>query len=512
MNLLFELDLAKAPKGSREIADTLYRQLEGAIRDGRLKPGARLPSTRSAQTAFGVSRNTAHEVYERLIHEGLATARHGSGTFVSCPPSEPGLAEQRDVPGAPDARLNGFWLRQDVSAAIGFWQEPPRTTQAITSAVDLRPALIDPRTFPFAAFRRIMVKQLRRLETRPASFKSPQGNQGNFHLRRAIADHIALTRAVACHPEEILVTSGAQQAFDLIARALVKPGETVVAVEDPGYPPMRVPFAAAGARLVPVRVDAEGLVVGEIPPDANIVCVCPSHQFPLGMSMSPARRRALVQFAARTGAVIVEDDYDGEFRFDGKPLEALRTTTSRDEVFYVGSFSKCMLPSLRLGFIIPPRWARDTLVAAKNALDWNCSVPLQLAVAAFIAEGHLSRHVRRLRRIYGNRRDHLLTILDAVIGETLQPIPSSYGMHITALADDTVDCEAVSAMLAEQGIHVHALDRYYLGAVARSGFVLSYASADEAALVMAVEALAQALASLESQSRMVRKAVAPGPS
>ena len=500
MNLLFELNLANAPKGSREIANTLYRQLKEAILAGRLKSGARLPSTRSARTAFGVSRNTVQEVYERLVHEGLATARHGSGTFVSNPAFELAFSEHNSLAGAPDRRLNPFWLGREVAGAMGFWQEPVRDAQSTVSVADLRPALIDPKSFPFATFRQIMVKQLRRLETRPPSFKSPQGNQGNFHLRRAISDHIALTRAVACRPDEVLVTSGAQQAFDLIARTLVKPGETVVAVEDPGYPPMRVPFAAAGARLVPVRVDAEGLVVGDIPPDANIICACPSHQFPLGMSMSSARRAALLQFAAQTGAVIVEDDYDGEFRFDGNPLEALRTAESSDRVFYVGSFSKCMLPSLRLGFIVPPRWAKETLVVAKNALDWNCSVPLQLAVAAFITDGHLSRHVRRLRRMYRERRDHLLTLLGTRVGEALRPIPSSYGMHVAALTDGTINCEEVSAALVERGIQIHSLDRYYLGAAGQSGFVLSYASADEEALAIAVDALAEALASAEPNS------------
>jgi GntR family transcriptional regulator/MocR family aminotransferase len=494
MNALFELEIETETRMSRQISTGLYRQLRAAILEGRLKPGARLPSTRGARALFGTSRNTAQEVYDRLAHEGLVIGRHGSGTYVADP--LPSL----DQPGAQqftervDHRLNDFWLRSEISSSIGFWRESEIPIPSTRATIDLRPAPIDPRLFPFAEFRQVMARQLRRLETRPASSKSPQWNQGNFHLRHAIAEHVALTRAVACEADEVLVTSGAQQAFDLIARILVKPGQTVVAVEDPGFPPMRVPFAAAGARLVPVRIDAEGIVIDDIPRDAGIICVCPSHQFPLGMPMSTARRQALLQFARHTGAVIVEDDYDGEFRYDGTPLRALRSAASAELVFYVGSFSKCMLPSLRLGYVVPPAWARRTLVAAKNALDWHCSVPLQMAVAGFIKDGHLGRHVRRMRRIYRQRRDHLLERLRGNLASRLRPVESSYGLHLTATTADDVDTEAVSAALAERGILCHALTRYFMAAPTVTGFVISYASADCEALDSALVALREELA------------------
>lgn len=490
---MFELELASVARPSRQVSSGLHLQLRTAILEGRLKPGARLPSTRNARTLFGVSRNTAQDVYDRLTDEGLVTARHGSGTFVADPlPSfeqsrEPGSDEARDP------RLNDFWLRPEIISSIGFWRESELPLASTKEVIDLRPAPIDPALFPFATFRQVMARQLRRLETRRAASRSPQWNQGNFQLREAIADHVAMTRAVACRAEQVLVTSGAQQAFDLIARTLVKPGETIVAVEDPGFPPMRVPFAAAGAKLVAVRVDREGLVIDDIPRNAGIICVCPSHQFPLGMSMSPARRQALVQFARHIGAVIVEDDYDGEFRYDGSPLKALRNADSSDLVFYVGSFSKCMLPSLRLGFMVPPAWAMRTLVAAKNALDWHCSIPLQLAVAAFIKDGHLGRHVRRMRRVYQQRRDHLLKLLSRDLKDRLSPIPSTYGLHLAATVTQEVDTEAVSAAIASEGVLCHALTRYFLGVPAMSGFVISYASADREQLESAVEALSRRL-------------------
>jgi GntR family transcriptional regulator/MocR family aminotransferase len=492
MNFLFELNVTTAAKGSREIASNLYRQLKSAIIEQRLRPGSKLPSTRAASGAFGVSRNTAQDVYERLTHEGLIVSRHGSGTYVAeARPDKPGSSSSRVGEGE-HLQTVDFWNSSEVAAWMGFWREAHEPTFE-KSVADLRPALIDATIFPHSVFRQVMARQLRRLETSPPSTRSPQGNQGNYQLRRAVAEHIGLTRAVACAAEDVLVTSGAQQGFDLIARTLVKPGQTVVAVEDPGYPPLRVPFAAAGARIVPVRVDLEGIAVDEIPAEASIICVCPSHQFPLGMSMSQGRRQALIAFARKSGAVIVEDDYDGEFRYDGSPLEALRTRESADRVFYVGSFSKCMFPSIRLGFIVAPPRAMPSLVLAKNCVDWHCSTPLQLAVANFILGGHLARHVRRVRRVYRERRDHLLAQLNERLSDELEVVPSFYGMHIAALAKRAVDCEAVSVKLAERGVMIHSLDRYFLGP-ARSGFVLSYAAAGLQALTLAVDSLTDELA------------------
>jgi GntR family transcriptional regulator/MocR family aminotransferase len=391
-----------------------------------------------------------------------------------------------------DQSLNPFWLRPDVTAAMNFWRESPG---AAVAQVDFRPALIDSRLFPFDDFRRVSAQQLRGLEKKPASFKSPQGNQGNYHLREAITRHTALTRAVVCRPEDVLVTSGAQQAFDLLARALVIPGETVVAVEDPGYPPMRVAFAAAGARLVPVGVDDEGLLVEQLPADVNIICVCPSHQFPLGVTMSARRRKALVAFARSHNAVIVEDDYDGEFRYDGASLQALQSADSADVVFYVGTFSKCMLPALRLGFLVAPEWAMRTLVAAKNCLDWHCSMPTQLGVAGFISQGHLARHVRRMRQLYKQRRQALLTALGKELGKWLEPIPSCYGMHIAAGARGSthLDLERVSETLLEHGVKIHTVSRYYLGQPGRPGLIFGYGAVGPAEIARGLTVLRKVL-------------------
>jgi GntR family transcriptional regulator/MocR family aminotransferase len=489
---LFEVDLELARDGERPTARRLHEQLRAAISDGRLGPGTRLPPTRQATAIFAVSRNTIVDVYDRLIQEGLAVTRHGSGTFVAehVPRDQAVPPDLRAAPLEP--RLNPFWLRPEVRDAMDFWRDGAGRTEG-QGIADFRPALIDSRLFPLDIFRRVSAQQLRRIENRPPRFKSPQGNQGNFHLRTAIAAHIGVTRAVVCSADDILVTSGAQQAFDLLARVLVTPGETVVAIEDPGYPPMRVAFAAAGAILVPVGVDAEGMRVEDLPERVDVICVCPSHHFPLGMAMSADRRRALIETARHRGAVIVEDDYDGEFRYDGAPLTALRTQENADLVCYVGTFSKSMLPSLRLGFIVAPDAIRRPLVTARNALDWHSPIPIQMGAAAFIAEGHLTRHVRKMRGIYRRRRQRLLDGLRVMPADRLEAIASFYGMHVAAAAPHGLDLEQVAAGLGHQGIKLHSSARYHLGTPGRAHLVFGYGAVDLPAIDKALELLRQAL-------------------
>jgi GntR family transcriptional regulator/MocR family aminotransferase len=489
---LFEIKLDLKPRGARDASRTLHHELRAAILDGRLAAGSKLPATRRSSAFFGVSRNTAAEVYEKLVTEGHAVTRRGAGTFVA--ERSPRAASAQGTAGAAAMqRLNEFWLRPEVTAAMGFWRDSRESSPVRKGLVDFRPAMVDSRLFPLDVFRRVSAKHLRGLERKPASYKSPQGNQGNYHLRKAIIKHIAITRAVACQAEDILVTSGAQQAFDLLARALVTPHETTVALEDPGYPPMRVAFAAAGARLVPVGIDEEGLIIEQLPSDVRIICVTPSHQFPLGVTMSLRRRQALIEFARERGAIIVEDDYDGEFRYEGSPLPALRTAQAADVVFYVGTFSKCMLSALRLGFIVAPAWAMKTLIAAKNCLDWHCPTPVQSAVAGFIAEGHLTRHVRKMRDIYRRRRQLLLELLQDHLEDRLLPIPSFYGMHIAVLAHRVIDLEAAAHALAQQQVKIHTLSRYFFGAQTKVGLVFGYGTVDLPEIRRGVSLLRKAL-------------------
>jgi GntR family transcriptional regulator/MocR family aminotransferase len=475
---LFELAFELPPKGSRRSAQSVYTQLRAAILDGRLVPEARLPVERQSAIFFGVSRNTVARAYARLALEGLVQSRQGSGTYVLArrtrPPRERASTQQTS-----DPRLNSLWSRPELAKALNFWNDSQRTASPVTARfLDFRPALVDPRLFPFETFRRVSARQLRRMELKPPAFKSPQGNQGHYPLRSAISTHIGVSRALVCEPDEVLVTAGAQQAFDMLARVLVTPGVTTVAIEDPGYPPMRAAFLAAGAKLVPVPVDAEGLVVDALPDSVRIVCVCPSHQFPLGVSMSMQRRSTLLAFARKHGAVIIEDDYDGEFRHDGAPLQALRSTASADDVFYVGTFSKCMFPALRLGFIVAPQWALSALITAKNCLDWHCPTLTQMAVARYIADGHLTQYVRKLRDVFRKRRDLLVDLLRADFSEELSPMQSHYGMHVSASSTQPYRLERVTARLLESNVHLHSFERYFFGAPTSEGLVFGYGAVD----------------------------------
>jgi GntR family transcriptional regulator/MocR family aminotransferase len=467
--------------------------LRAAILDGRLVPEARLPVERQSAIFFGVSRNTVARAYARLALEGLVQSRQGSGTYVLArrtrPPRERASAQQ-----APDPRLNSLWSRPELAKALNFWNDSQRTASpSAATFLDFRPALVDPRLFPFETFRRVSARQLRRMELKPPAFKSPQGNQGHYPLRSAISTHIGVSRALVCEPDEVLVTAGAQQAFDMLARVLVTPGVTTVAIEDPGYPPMRAAFLAAGAKLVPVPVDAEGLVVDALPDSVRIVCVCPSHQFPFGVSMSMQRRSALLAFARKHGAVIIEDDYDGEFRHDGAPLQALRSTATADDVFYVGTFSKCMFPALRLGFIVAPQWALSALITAKNCLDWHCPTLTQMAVARYIADGHLTQHVRKLRDVFRKRRDLLVDILRADFSEELSPMQSHYGMHVSASSTQPHRLERVTARLLESNVHLHSFERYFFGAPTSEGLVFGYGAVDLKDIEQGLKALRRVL-------------------
>jgi GntR family transcriptional regulator/MocR family aminotransferase len=323
-----------------------------------------------------------------------------------------------------------------------------------------------------------------------SAYAQPQGQPA---LREAIAQHVSVTRAVACDGDDVLVTSGAQQAFDLLARVLVSPGKTMIALEDPGYPPLRNAFEAAGARIAAVPTDAEGLVVERISAGARVVCVTPSHQFPLGTAMSLQRRTALLEFARRHAAVIVEDDYDGEFRYGGRPLDALQTLDRSDSVFYVGTFSKSLFPALRLGYVVAPAWAHAALLAAKQVADWHCNMLAQDTLAAFITEGHLARHVRKMRRIYGARRAALLQALAQHARGRLEAAPSESGLHIAAALLGPQRAPALVQRAAGEGIRIQSIEPFRVELPAPNGLVLGFGMIDEREIEPALRRLARLL-------------------
>lgn len=476
MEPVFELPLTVPPRSSGDRLRSLHGQLRAAILEGRLQPGLRLPSTRAFARAHGVSRNTAMAAYELLLGEGYLTTRQGAGTYVA--DVLPDLSPRRVVRerAANDRRLNPFWERLADAA------EPrPRPER-----FDFRLGVPEVGHFPLDVWRRLSGRALRNYSRATLDYGEPHGRPA---LREAIARYVSYARAVACRAEDITVTAGAQQAFDLLARILVIPQRTVVAVENPGYPPVRRAFEAAGGRIVAVPVDVEGLVVERIPANATVICVTPSHQFPLGCAMSARRRAALLELAHARGAVVIEDDYDSEFRFDGRPLDALQTLDRTESVFYVGTFSKSLFPALRLGFAVAPGWAQRALGEAKRCADSHCSPIVQEALAAFISEGHLARHVRRMRRIYGLRRQVLLEGLRTRFGQWLEPVPAAAGLHLTALAKGALDIAAVLEGARRHEVSVLPVDRYRIGRARHSGLVFGYGALEPEGIVAALARL-----------------------
>lgn len=475
-----ELDLNIAARGSR--LASLHAALREAIASGRLAPGLRLPSSRELAAQVGVSRNTAVAAYELLASEGWLESRGAGGSFVAeLPRAAVAVSDRASV--APWA--DSPWLRGEITPLPWAMPTGPRPAlRFMTGTPDIA-------SFPFDVLRRLQTRALQGLARKPASYPRPQGLPA---LREAIAKHVSSSRAVACTADDIVITAGAQQAFDLIARVLVTPGQTLAAVEDPGYPPLRAALAAAGARLAPVPVDRDGLAVDALPAGARIVCVTPSHQFPLGVALSLARRRELLNWAAREQAVIVEDDYDGEFRFTPRPLDALKTLDRDGRVFYVGTLSKSMLPALRLGFIVAPAWARAALVTARQALDFSSPALLQMAVADFIAEGHLLRHVRRMRGEYAERRRVLEHSLRQHLGARADVYPAIAGLHLAVALP--VDCDELARRAWDAGVGVEPLSRYRLAAGGADGLVLGYGAIDAARIPEAVSRLAQVLGTL----------------
>lgn len=482
MEPILELPIRIPPRKSGERLRALHGQLKAAILEGRLRPGLRLPATRVLATNYGVSRNTAIATYDLLLSEGYITTRHGAGTYVSdVLPRMASLVGQPKVSARRVRQLHEFWRRPaafdespgDASVRYRFSLGKPDISQ-----------------FPMSVWRRLSARTLRSFARASLVDEAPAGRPA---LREAIAKHVSFARAVACNACDIVVTNGAQQAFDLLARMLVTPKRVVVAMEDPGYPRARMAFSAAGAKIVPVAVDEEGLIVDKLPASAKIVYVTPSHQFPTGAVMSPRRRAQLLAFANAHDAVIVEDDYDAEFRFGARPLDALQTLDRTGSVFYVGTFSKSLFPDLRLGFVVAPAWAQPSLIAVKQYSDGQCSPLLQETLASFIAEGHLTRHVRRMRLVYSARREALLAGLEKHLSEHLTPVPSAAGLHLAAFIQSAVKVERIVEQARRHGVGVYPLSRFQSGRSARTGLVFGFSNLTERDIGEGLVRLAKAI-------------------
>lgn len=446
--------------GRKNLGREIYQQLRLAILDGRLRPGDRLPATRELSRRLGVSRMTVTVAYERLSAEGFTATRVGAGTFVA---DNVAMAGHRDEQYGTDGPLEPRPVWASISLSTAFVR-PAR--------FDFRSGLPDASLFPYQAWRRLTAGQLRPETAGAGVYGHPAGFAG---LREAIAHHIGISRGAQVSADDVIVTNGTQQALDLLARVLLEPGDRV-AVEDPAYKPPVMLFQSLGLEVVGVPVDADGIVVDALPARTRVVYATPAHQYPLGVSMTLPRRIALLQWAERNNAAIIEDDYDTEFRFGGKPLEPLRALDNHGRVAYVGSFSKTLLPALRIGFIVTPPSLRPALQRAKFVSDWHTPLYTQQALAAFMTEGSFVRHVRKMNREYGIRHESVATILARDFAGVLDVIPSDTGLHVCALARDrsAEDIAAVTARAFDAGVAVQGLSRLGVAGPAPPGLIIGY--------------------------------------
>ncbi|HKD09845.1 MAG TPA: PLP-dependent aminotransferase family protein [Bryobacteraceae bacterium] len=478
----FELTLHRRPQDQTR-ADWLYNELRTAILEGRLKYGARLPATRYFARLHGLSRGIVVTVFERLQTEGYLSARSGTGTWVSqrvqsgtakpaCPPKTPVYAACA-ISRHPKPKPFIGWV--ELKGGRPFHMRDP-----------------DLAHFPAKIWARIASRRIRDFGM---WLRADEDRQGYGPLREAIAQYLGSSRGVRCSPDQIVLVSGIQQALDLLARFLVKPGDEVW-MEDPGYFGACVAFGNAGANLVPVLVDEQGLSVSagiHISPRAKGVFLTPAHQFPLGMTMSLERRMEILSWASHTGAFIIEDDYDSEYRFQGKPTPALQGLDRSSTVIFIGTFNKLLFRTLRLGYIVVPPVLIDSFVSFRRQTEF-CSMSLdQIVLREFIAEGHFGRHLRRTRDLYAGRLATLMEggrrYLDGILDiSTVQA-----GLYTAAFLRNGLSSHTAEMRAAAVGIETKALDRFTLQRPDPMGLLLGFAAFDEAAIYRGVAELASAL-------------------
>lgn len=465
----------------------LYEELRAAMRDGRVHPGTRLPSTRDLAASLGLSRNTVLAAYEQLGAEGYLVGRVGAGTHVA-----PAAPEMAAAIGLPATAVNPRSPRAARLSRRGrlLARTPVSAAPAPGPARAFRPGVPAFDQFPFEDWRRRVSAFWSRPRAALLAYSEPAGWRP---LREAIAAHARATRAVRCHADQVLVVSGSQQGLDLAARLLLDEGDPVW-IEDPGYIGARAAFQAAGGRLVPIEVDDEGLDVAagvRRAPRARLVYVTPSHQYPTGVVLSRERRASLLDWARRAGAWILEDDYDSEYRHVGWPLESLQGMDGGERVIYVGTFSKTMFPGLRLGYLIAPRALVTAFGNARALLDRQPPAAEQEALATFIEDGAYARHLRRMRTLYASRREALLAAAQSAVAVGLELRPAETGMHVLAQLPLGVDDRTVSARALARGIEAPALSSYALRRPRRGGLVLGYAGYDTPELTRAMNILAR---------------------
>ncbi len=468
------MDLFLDPESGKPLTGQLYEQLRQAITRGRLLPGDQLVPSRQLADELGVSRHTVTTAYGRLVAEGYAEGRAGGGSVVASPSPVPSTGAGTAAALRPGRRFAGW---------SPYFRPPPYGCR-----FDLRPGLSDSALFPAAMWRRRVAAAV------AAEHREYGDPAGRIRLRRAIAGWVARSRSVAAGEDTVVVTCGAQHAIDLAARVLLEPGDCV-AVEDPGYVPVVRLFGALGARVVGVPVDDQGLIVDLLPPSARIVYVTPSHQYPLGMTMSMPRRRALLRWAERHDAAVIEDDYDTEFRYVDRPLEPLQALDANGRVVYVGSFSKTFSPSVRLGFAVVPRSLAGPVAALRQLIDWHPPIAMQTALAGFIDDGLLDKHIRRSRRVYAERHHILTEALSGSLAGHLTAHASNAGLHVAAVLREGLRENEVLHAAAGHGIATSGLSECFHASPPRSGLLIGFGAVSTTGLPTALRLLDRTLAS-----------------
>src|SRR6266404_2038402 len=476
-------------KGDKPLYSQVYDAFRAAIVARNLRAGERIPSTRSLASELGISRIPVLNAYAQLLAEGYFKSRVGAGTFVSS--SLPDIVTPAEDRSANSARVHRMpRLIAGRSSLIPRYERP--AWMSGQGAFSVGQPAVD--TFPFHVWSKLVARYWRNLHRSALQYGDPMGIK---ELREAIGTYLRAARSVRCEWQQIMIVSGSQQALDISARVLLDAGSPVW-VEEPGYWLARHILTAAGCRLVQVPVDVDGLnvTVGiERCRKARAAYVAPSHQYPLGATMSASRRLQLLKWAQSAGSWIVEDDYDSEFRYDSKPIASLQGLDHLSRVIYIGTFSKVLFPSLRVGYIVIPSDHVDHFVAVRRAMDVSPPHLYQAVLADFINEGHFSRHIRRMRVVYGERREVLVKCIKEELDSVLQVHGAEAGLHLTLTLPKGYRDRIISARAARQNLWLWPLSPSYLGATPRQGLILGFGGATVAEISDAVRRLRAVLTS-----------------
>lgn len=484
--------------GSAPLFRQIYFEMRSAILAQRLKPGAKLPSTRSLASLLGVARASVVAAYEQLLAEGYVAGKVGAGTYVSSDlPEAPERGTTRRATTAP--RLTPEPVRQFPYFRVA-------TAEGEDHPFNGGRALVDARTVD--AWRKLTQRAWRSFGPVHLGYSDARGL---IELRRAIGDYLLATRGVRADPEQIVITAGTQHAIDLAMRVLLAPGDEVW-VEDPGYPLTQAALAAGGLRLCPVPVDAQGMNVDagiRAAPKARAAFVTPSHQYPLGVVMSMARRLELIAWARQVGAFILEDDYHSEFRYAGRTLAALQGLDDGEQVLYVGTLNKALFPGLRVGYVVVPRSLLSAFVGARFLVDRQPPTLLQGALAEFLSEGHFAAHIRRMRLLYREQRDALASTLQRRAGGAVGVTAPDQGMHLVAYLGDGISDTALEERARAVGIIARAISPLYRRAPPRAGLLLGFTGYPRPLILPAAARLARLIAETAEGKRGSARSVSP---